>query len=64
MRHCDGYTCKTVQAPVIRVHNGEKYKLGWKYCSACERWVVIETFQCPCCKNPLRVKARRTCYIR
>lgn len=57
-KHCDGYTCKEFMIPIIV--GKPIYQEGVKYCKACDRFLGIDGFRCPCCKNNVRCQSHHS----
>ena len=56
MRSCNGYTCR--QLPNISFDFGKKiYENNIKFCKACDKFMKITVYRCPCCKSNLRCKS-------
>ena len=54
---CKGF-CQKLEVKKINPKGSGMYKLGYKLCSTCEKFIDWEEQQCPCCGTRLRSKPR------
>ena len=44
--------CNSFEAPKVRNHYGS----GHKHCMICNKWMIVDSINCPCCSSKLRTK--------
>lgn len=44
--------CGAYEAPKTKNH----YREGHKHCIMCEKWLMVDSINCPCCSSKLRTK--------
>jgi len=44
--------CGAYEAPKTRNH----YSAGHKHCIMCDKWLIVDSINCPCCSSKLRTK--------